>query len=112
MNKLSPDQRKIYHDLRAAEKDITDPRVRAIANKHRRTWLVMHSSDGPALEDAVKAQCVALEELAETPCGCDDVFFQKEDYLTTCISVLDPADNDFHCVLDAVLAYLSERQAA
>jgi hypothetical protein len=112
MSELSPDLREFHLDLRVLEEKIADPRVRAAANKHRRSLLLMHGTMNTPDDAPVWGESAALEELVETPCGSDDVFFEKAEYLTLYISVLDPDVEEIHAVTDSVHAYLSEREAA
>jgi hypothetical protein len=112
MSELSPDRRQFHLDLRALEEKITEPLVRAVANKHRRSLLLMHSTMKSPDDGPVWAETAALKDLVETPCGSDDVSFQKLEYLTLYISILDPGVEEIHAVTDSVHAYLLEREAA
>jgi hypothetical protein len=111
----SPDRRKLHRDLSAKEKKITDHGVRAIVNKHRVALLAMDKIEGsgPDFDAAVGAQLLALSEIPKIDFGCDAVFFQVEDYLTTYIlGASDEACDDYHAPLDALFAYLAQREAA
>jgi hypothetical protein len=112
MSKLSPDRRQFHLDLRDLAEEI-EPRVQAVANKHRCNLLLMHgmldSPDvSPVWDAAMKAESDTLRELVETPCGSHAVFIQKLRYLTLHISILDPGVEEIHAVTDAVHAYLLE----
>jgi hypothetical protein len=110
----SPGRRKLLRDLIAKEKNITDPGARVIVNKHRLAFLAMDSIEGsgPDYDDAMDAQLLALSEIPKTIFGCDAVFFQVEDYLTTYVlGASDEACDDYHAPLDALLKYLAEREA-
>jgi hypothetical protein len=115
ISELSPDRRKFHRDLSAKEKKITGPGARAIVNKHRLALLTMDSIEGsgPDYDDAMDAQLLALSEIPKIDFGCDAVFFQVEDYLTTYIlGASDDACDDYHAPLDALLAYLAQRKEA
>jgi hypothetical protein len=109
---LSPDRRQFHRELRALEEKLAEPRVRAAANKHRRSLLLMHGTMSAPDDAPVWGESAALKDLVETPCGSADVFFQKAEYLTLYISVLDPGVEEIHAVTDSVHAYLLEREAA
>jgi hypothetical protein len=85
--------------------------VEAAINKHRLAVLTRDSIEGhgPEYDAAVKAASDVLQELVETPCGSDSVFFRKIAYLDDHISTVDQLDDEFCCVTDAVSAYLVER---
>jgi hypothetical protein len=88
--------------------------IEAAINKHR---LALRFRDGieghgPDYDAALKAASDVLQEIVETPCGSDPVFFQKIAYLDDYISTVDQLDDEFCAVTDAVSAYLSEREAA
>jgi hypothetical protein len=111
----SPDRRKLHRDLSAKVKKIIDPEVRAIVNKHRLALLAMDKIEGsgPDYDAAVDAQLLALTEIPKIIFGCSDVFFQVEDYLTTYVlGASDEACDDYHAPLDALLAYLTQREEA
>jgi hypothetical protein len=112
MSELSADLRQFHLDLRALEERIAEPPVRAAANKHRRSLLLMHSTMSSPDDGPVWAESATLKELVETPCGRDAVCIQKLEYLDLYISVLDPDVEEIHAVTDAVHAYLAERAAA
>jgi hypothetical protein len=112
MSALSSDLHQFHRDLRDFADEI-DPRVRAVANKHRGALLVMHGmldtpDVGPVWDAAMKAESDTLKELIETPCGSHAVFIQKLRYLTLYISILDPYVEEIHAVTDAVHPYLLE----
>jgi hypothetical protein len=111
----SPDRRQLHRELSAKEKKITDPVARAIVNKHRGALLAMDKIEGsgPDYDAAVDAQLIALTEIPKTIFGCDAVFFQVEDYLTTYVlGASDEMCDDYHAPLDALLAYLAQRKEA
>jgi hypothetical protein len=110
MRELSSERREFHLDLRALEEKITEPLVRAAANKHRRSLLLMHGTMSAPDDAPVWGESAALKDLVETPCGSADVFFQKAEYLTLYISVLDPGVEEIHAVTDSVHAYLFERE--
>jgi hypothetical protein len=54
----------------------------AAINKHRLALLFRDSIEGsgPDYDAAVQAASDALQEIVDTPCGSDSVFFQKTAY--------------------------------
>src|ERR1700733_4532728 len=87
--------------------------VEATINKHLAALLARDSIEvwGPDYDAAVKAASDVLQEIVDTPCGSDSVFFQKMAYLDDYISPIDQIDDEFCCVSDAVSNYLLERAA-
>jgi hypothetical protein len=85
--------------------------IEAAINKHRVALLARDSIEGsgPDYDAAVQAAPKALQEIVETPCGSDSVFFRKIAYLDDHVSTVDQLDNEFCCVTDAVSNYLLER---
>jgi hypothetical protein len=115
MSELSAERRKLHRELMAREKEIVDPKARAIVKKHRLALLAMDNIEGsgPDFDAAVAAMLSTLSGVTKMPFGGDATFFQVQAYLTTYIlGASDDACDDYHAPLDALLAYLSEREAA
>jgi hypothetical protein len=87
--------------------------VDAAINKHRLALLTRDSIEGhgPDYDTAVQAAFDALQEIVDTSCGSDSMFFYKMEYLDDYASKVDQLDDEFCCVRDAVSAYLLERAA-
>jgi hypothetical protein len=85
--------------------------VEATINKHLGALRLRDSIEGwgPDYDAAVQAASNALQELVDTSCGSDSVFFYKIAYLDDYIETIDQSDNEYCCVADAVSNYLVER---
>jgi hypothetical protein len=115
MSALSPDRRDLHCDLLTREKNITDLQAQTIVNKHRNALLsrdiIDDSEPDPDYDAANDAMLADLKDIPNIVFGCDDVFFQVEDYLTTyALRASDDASDDYHAPLDALLKYLEERK--
>jgi hypothetical protein len=85
--------------------------IEAVINKRLAALRLRDSIEGsgPDYDAAAKAASDALQDLVDTSCGSDSVFFRKIAYLDDHISTVDQLDDEFCCVTDAVSEYLVER---